>query len=52
MARISVGRILLDHFKTLRSLNQSYNFMNFGDMFLFLVKRFNCYNFDIRRFSF
>ncbi|MFB9109129.1 hypothetical protein [Flavobacterium gyeonganense] len=37
MRRINVGRIIFDHFKTLRSLNQSYNFMNIGDIFLFLI---------------
>lgn len=54
MGRINVGRIILDHFKTLRSLNQSYNFMNIGDIFLFLVLPFviaiittlNGYNFQ------
>lgn len=54
MARINVGRIILDHFKTLHSLNQSYNFINIGDIFLFLglpfiiaiVTTLNGYNFQ------
>ena len=54
IARINVGRIILDHFKTLRSLNQSYNFMNIGDIFLFLglpfiiaiITTLNGYNFQ------
>lgn len=35
--RINISSIIKDHFKTLRSLNQSYNFMNWKDIILFIV---------------
>ncbi|GEC71266.1 hypothetical protein SAMN05443543_109134 [Flavobacterium flevense] len=35
--RINIYRIVKDHLKTLRSLNQSYNFINIGDFLLFFI---------------
>ena len=35
--RINIGSIIADHFKTLRSLNQNYNFMNWKDIILFII---------------
>ena len=37
MQRINIYRIVKDHLKTLRSLNQSYNFINIGDFLLFFI---------------
>lgn len=37
LSRINIISIIRDHFKTLRSLNQSYKFMNFRDFLLFLI---------------
>lgn len=35
--RINIISIIKDHFKTLRSLNQSYNFIHWKDIILFIV---------------
>ena len=35
--RINIASIVKDHFRTLRSLNQSYNFINWKDIILFIV---------------
>lgn len=35
--RVNIYRIVKDHLKTLRSLNQSYNFINIGDFLLFFI---------------
>lgn len=35
--RINIYRIVKDHLKTLRSLNQSYKFINIGDFLLFFI---------------
>ncbi|MDT0644979.1 hypothetical protein RM553_19255 [Zunongwangia sp. F363] len=37
LSRINIFSIIKDHFKTLRSLNQSYKFINFKDFLLFLL---------------
>jgi len=35
--RINIASIVKDHFRTLRSLNQSYSFMHWKDIFLFII---------------
>jgi len=35
--RINIASIIKDHFKTLRSLNQSYDFIHWKDIILFII---------------
>lgn len=37
MNRINIHRIIIDHFKTLKSLNQSHSYISLSDSFLFLI---------------